>query len=169
MEWILVSIPHFKLVHIVSLLVWCGGLIAMPLMIARHDPGNSHAEFLRVHHATHNFYTTVITPAAVVAVISGAWLMFMRQTFNPWFFAKLAFVAMLVAVHAWIGHMVVEARLSGGKQRATPSFLLLAVLMVPMTAILFLVLGKPDLGAIAVPAWLVEPRGHQLPFEIPMR
>ncbi len=169
MEWILVSIPHFKLVHIVSLIVWCGGLIAMPLMISRHDPSNSHADFLRVHHATHDVYTAVVTPAAVVAVISGSWLMFMRQIFDPWFFAKLAFVAMLVAGHAWIGHMLVEARLSGGKQRATPSFLMLAVLIAPMTAILFLVLGKPDLGAISVPAWLAEPVGRQLPFEIPRR
>jgi protoporphyrinogen IX oxidase len=169
MEWIPASIPYFKVVHIISLTVWCVGLLALPLMLARHDPGNSRDQFLMIHHATHHTYIALITPAAVVAVISGTWLMLLRQTFEPWFYAKLVVITLLVTGHAWIGHILVEARRSHGKHRAVRPFVPLTLLLATMTAILFLVLGKPRLEGIAMPAWLVEPQGRQLPFEVPRR
>lgn len=45
----------------------------------------------------------------------------------------------------------------------------LALLLVPILAILTLVLAKPDLGVIPLPGWLQEPLGHQLPFDVPRR
>ena len=32
-----------------------------------------------------------------------------------------------------------------------------------------LLLAKPELGEIPMPGWLTEPRGHQLPFDVPRR
>jgi protoporphyrinogen IX oxidase len=43
------------------------------------------------------------------------------------------------------------------------------LLTVPILAILTLVLAKPDLGGIPMPDWLEEPRGVQLPFDVPKR
>jgi protoporphyrinogen IX oxidase len=169
MEWILASIPYFKVAHITSLFVWCGGLLALPLMLRRHDPGNSRDQFLMIHHVTHQTYIALITPAAVVAVISGTWLMLLRQTFEPWFYAKLVVISLLVMGHAWIGHILVEARRSHGNKPVARPFVPLTVLLASMAAILFLVLGKPRLEGITMPAGLVETQGRQLPFEVPRR
>ena len=43
------------------------------------------------------------------------------------------------------------------------------LLSVPVLAILGLVLAKPELGEIPMPGWLSEPRGVQLPFDVPRR
>ena len=111
----------------------------------------------------------MVTPAAVIAVIAGTWLIFLRETFMPWLYVKLFFVVMLVCGHAWIGHILVTVAESSGRQRAPAPYLPLVVLLTPMLAILFFVLGKPDRGSIQLPDWISEPRGGQLPFDVPRR
>jgi protoporphyrinogen IX oxidase len=32
------AVPYLKAIHIAMLVVWCAGLFALPLMLARHDP-----------------------------------------------------------------------------------------------------------------------------------
>ena len=36
-------------------------------------------------------------------------------------------------------------------------------------SLLLLVLAKPELGEVPLPDWLLEPRGGQLPFDVPRR
>lgn len=166
-EWILSTIPLFKVVHIAALLTWCGGLLALPLMLSRHDPDGLAEDYRRIRHATHNVYTLVVTPAAVFTVIAGTWLIFLRGVFVPWLFAKLVFVVLLVVAHVWIGHIVAKvAELPEDHTPPRPTVPLLAV-CVPIVAILILVLAKPALDGITFPDWLLEPRGGQLPFEVP--
>jgi protoporphyrinogen IX oxidase len=167
-EWILATIPYFKTLHILGLIVWCGGLLALPLMLGQHDPGHSPREFRRLRRSTHLTYTMLVTPAAVIAVIAGTWLIFMREVFFPWLYAKLFFVFLLVCVHAWLGHIIVTIAESGGQRRPPSPVLPISALLVSMAAILVLVLAKPDLGGIDFPDWLTEPRGRQLLlFEVP--
>lgn len=166
-EWIFATIPLFKVLHIAALLTWCGGLLALPIMLARHDPSVLAEDYRRIRHATHNVYTLVVTPAAVTAVIAGTWLIFLRGVFVPWLFAKLLFVVLLVVAHVWIGYIVVKvAELPEDHTPPRPALPLLAV-SVPIVAILILVLAKPAFDGISFPDWLLEPRGGQLPFEVP--
>ena len=88
-EWLLRAIPIFKSVHIAALAIWCGGLLVLPLMLARHRPALVSEEYRLVRRATHVTYTLCVTPAAVIAVITGTWLIFLREAFVPWLFAKL--------------------------------------------------------------------------------
>lgn len=169
MNWLLATVPLFKTLHIAALCVWCGGLIALPLMLSRHDPAIASDDYRVIRRATHLTYTMLVTPAAVIAVIAGTWLIFMRQAFVPWLFAKLAFVALLVVIHAWIGHGIVRIAEEPGSHRPPNPYLPVAGVLACASAILFLVLGKPDLGGIEFPDWLVRPRGGQLPFEVPSR
>ena len=37
-DWLAPAVPLFKAAHIVALVIWCGGLLALPLMLTRHDP-----------------------------------------------------------------------------------------------------------------------------------
>ena len=169
MDWVAAAIPYFKTLHIGALFIWCGGLMAMPLMLSRHDPADTQEDFRRIRRATHLTYTIAVTPAAVIAVIAGTWLIFLRETFVPWLYAKLFFVAVLVLAHAWIGHILVTVAETKGSHRPPGPYLPVAAVLGPALAILVLVLGKPDLGGIEFPDWLLEPRGGQLPFDVPRR
>ncbi|MGR3575750.1 MAG: CopD family protein [Sagittula sp.] len=162
-------VPHLKALHISMLLLWCGGLFALPLMLARHDPAIGQSDYSRIRQATHYAYTFGITPAAVLAIASGTALIFLRDLFVTWLFAKLVFVAMLVIFHVWIGYVLVAVAEREGEHRAPRPALPLILLTVSILAVLSLVLAKPELGEFPVPGWLREPRGHPLPFDVPRR
>lgn len=169
-EQLLATVPLLKFVHIGALVLWCGGLLALPLMLSRHDPTGSQQEYRRIRRATHLTYTVCVTPAAVVAVVAGTWLIFFREAFVPWLYAKLLFVAGLAAAHAWIGHLLVKVAEEPGRHRPPEPYLPVLSVLVPVLAILFLVLGKSDLSWIEFPDWLEEPVGAgQLPFDVPRR
>ncbi|ODM41939.1 CopD family protein [Cereibacter johrii] len=163
------AIPHLKALHIAMLVLWCGGLFALPLMLSLHDDAIGQADYSRVRRATHYGYTLVVTPAAVTAIASGTALIFLREVFVAWMFAKLVFVALLVAFHAWVGHTLVSVAETEGTHRPPAALLPLILLFVPVLGILTLVLAKPDLGRIPLPAWLETPRELQLPFDVPSR
>lgn len=162
-------VPHLKALHVAGLMVWCGGLFALPGMLAWHDPSIGQADYGRIRRATHYTYTLVVTPAAVIAVISGTWLFLIRELFVPWLYLKLLFVALLVALHAWVGYMIVSVAETPGTHRP-PSPALPTLALVPtILVILLLVLAKPEFPEAAVPQWLTEPMGRQLPFDVPRR
>lgn len=168
-EWLVSTVPLFKTLHLIALSVWCGGLIALPMMLSRHDSLISQDDYKVVRQKTHITYTMIVTPAAIIAVIAGTWLIFLRQVFEPWLLAKLVFVALLLLLHVRIGHSIVRiAEKPGDHTPPNPSLATTGVL-VCATAILLFVLGKPDLDWVDMPRWLLEPRGGHLPFEIPSR
>lgn len=169
LDWFILTIPIFKVIHIAALLMWCGGLLAMPLMLSRHDPAMLEEDYRLIRQATHLTYTLCVTPAAVTAVIAGTWLIFMRGTFVPWFFAKLAFVALLVFAHAWIGHILTQVAEEPGDHKPPHTLFPVTAVLIPMVVVLTLVLAKPTLDWIVFPNWLIEPRGGQLPFDVPSR
>jgi uncharacterized membrane protein len=166
-EWLHPLVPLLKALHIAALCLWSGGLLALPLMLARHEPAISRYDYERIRIATHLTYTLCVTPAAVITVIAGTWLVFARETFALWFYVKLLFVALLVSAHAWIGRLLVEVAEKPGRHRAPEPYLPLALVAIPLAAILVLVLAKPELGWIGFPRWLQEPAGRQLPFDVP--
>ncbi|MBS3651844.1 CopD family protein [Pseudaminobacter sp. 19-2017] len=167
--WLEGAIPYVKALHIAALVIWCAGLFALPLMLARHDPAIGQADYSRIRLATHYGYTWVVTPAAALAVVAGTLLIFLRELFVVWMFAKLVFVALLVGFHAWVGHTMVTVAETEGEHQTPEPLLPLLVLLVPVLAILFLVLAKPELENIPLPDWLMEPMGGQLPFDVPRR
>lgn len=169
MEWLVSTTPLWKALHVAALSVWCGGLIILPLILSHHDPAVSQYDYRIIRRSTHITYTTVVTPAAVLTVIAGTWLIFLREAFVPWLFAKIGIVAALLALHTWIGHSIVKIAEEPGSHRAPSPYLTMAAVLACATAILLLVLGKPDLYWITFPDWLLAPRGGQLPFEVPSR
>jgi len=168
-DWLVGLIPHLKAVHIASLAIWCAGLFSLPLMLARHEPAVGQADYARIRRASHYSYTLLVTPAAVLAIISGTSLIFLREAYVLWLFAKLVFVALLVVFHAWVGYVLVTVAETEGTHRPPEPTVPLLLLLVPVVVILVLVLGKPDLGQIAMPDWLMQPLGRQFPFDVPRR
>ena len=168
-DWLEPIIPHLKALHIAMLGLWCAGLFALPLMLSRHDPSINQSDYSRIRRATHYGYTFVVTPAAVIAIASGTLLIFLREVFVLWMFAKLVFVALLVSFHAWVSYIIVAVAETEGSHTPPNPLLPVLLLTIPILAILTLVLAKPDLGDIPLPDWLKKPRGIQLPFDVPRR
>lgn len=162
-------VPHLKALHVAMLALWTAGLFALPRMLARHDPAVGQADYARIRRATHYGYAFAVTPAAVLAIASGTLLIFLRDVFDLWLLAKLVFVAGLVAFHGWVGHTIVAVAETEGSHTPPEPFWPTILLSLPVVAILALVLAKPELDEIPMPGWLREPRGIQLPFDVPRR
>ena len=169
MIWVEGLIPHVKALHLSFVAVWIAGLIALPRMLARHDRATTQAEFAQIRRATHYGYVWLITPAAILAIFTGSALIFMRDIFTVWIFAKLVVVAGLVAMHAWVGHTIIAVAETEGQHEPPEPLVPTMVIFGLVVAVLFLVLSKPELKEIAMPQWLLEPLGRQLPFDTPNR
>lgn len=167
--WGLLLVPHLKAAHLTFLALWIAGLLALPRMLDRHDGAMGQADFARVRHATHYGYVWALTPAAVLAIATGTALVFLREVYTGWMVGKLVLVAALVALHAWVGHTIVKVAETEGRHDPPEPFWPTVALLVPAAGILLLVLAKPELGELPMPAWLLEPRGRQLPFDVPSR
>ena len=162
-------IALLKALHIGALVFWCAGLVGLPMMLAHHDPAMSQTDYARARRYTHFAYTMVITPAALLAVVSGTWLIFLREVYEPWLFAKLAIVVLLVTGHAWIGRVLTLIGESGGRRDPPATRWMLSALITPMLLILLLVLGKPAIEAEQLPDWLQRPQDSALPVAVPIR
>lgn len=169
MIWVEGLIPHVKALHLGFVAVWVAGLFALPRMLARHDRAIVQAEFVQIRRATHFGYVWAITPAAILAISTGAALIFMRDVFTVWIFAKLVLVTGLVAMHAWVGHTIIAVAETEGQHEPPEPLLPTMVIFGLVIAVLFLVLSKPELGELPIPSWLLQPLGRQLPFDTPNR
>ncbi len=162
-------IPHVKALHLSFVAVWVAGLIALPRMLARHDPDIVQAEFTQIRRATHFGYVWVITPMAVLAIFTGSALIFMREIFTVWIFAKLVLVTGLVAMHAWVGHTIIAVAETEGEHEPPEPLVPTILIFSLVVGVLCLVLAKPELNELPMPSWLLQPLGRQLPFAIPNR
>lgn len=156
-----------KVLHIAAMIIWCAGLVMLPLVLSLHRPEADQDRFNRVRILTHAGYTQLVTPAAVIAIGAGIALIFLRGVFTHWFFAKLVFVSLLVALHAWTGHLVAQIGEHREKHRSPLGGLLATANVAVMTAILALVLLKPEIDETLLPQWLRMPLGYPLGFELP--
>lgn len=154
-------IAALKFVHVAALVCWCAALVALPLLMRAHGASGNSRDFVRFRLITHLGYIAVATPAALLTVMAGSGLIFAAQVFAPWLLVKLAFVAAMVLVHVWLGHLIQR---SGEEQRthwrAAPLAALCLVLPL-MAVVLALVLGKPDLAPLRamIPDQFLSPRG----------
>jgi protoporphyrinogen IX oxidase len=160
-------IPHLKALHVSFLAIWMAGLAALPAMLARHDRAIGQGDFTRIRQATHYGYVWLTTPAAVLTVASGLALIFLREVFTGWMFVKLVGVAGLVTLHAWVGHTIVAVAETEGRHEPPGPILPTLIQGLLVTGVLFLVLAKPELDEVPVPAWLDQPLGRELPFDVP--
>lgn len=154
-----------KGVHIAAIVLWTAGLIALPLLLAQHDPEHGQQDYQRIRRFSHYGYTHLLTPAAVIAVAAGTGLLFLSEAFVPWMFAKLALVGALGALHAWIGKLVIRMGEHRNLRQPPPSLPLVVLAIMLSGAILTIVLAKPAFGELHFPDWLVTPRDRHLPVE----
>lgn len=156
-------IVALKAIHITALIVWCAGLVALPLMLRRVEPQQGQTTYARLRKITHFGYTRLVTPAAVIAVAAGIALIFLRETYTAWMIAKLASVGLLVCVHGFEGHVVLLTGEKIGDYDSPRAALMIVPALLAMMLVLLFVLAKPDFSTDIFPEWLTTPRDRQLP------
>ncbi|QTL03255.1 CopD family protein [Aquabacter sp. L1I39] len=162
-------IALLKAVHIAALSLWCAGLIALPVVLhayGRREEVRTQAGFSEFRLLIHAAYTRIVTPAAILAIIAGTVLFLTLELRDYWLMAKLVAVVGMVLVHAWLGHLAVQASEARGDYDMPPAaFIALPAGFLCMGAVLFLVLAKPDLQPLvdALPQDLKTPQDRSLP------
>jgi putative membrane protein len=159
-------IALMKFVHIAALAIWCAGLLALPMILARARTPAREGDAARMRMYAHHAYNSCVSPAAVIATISGGALVYLRGLFQPWFFAKLCAIGLLVILHIYLGHCVAMLGEKGRTRAAMPVLLVVPTGLAVMTAILVLVLAKPVIGPEIAPFWLRAPLDRQLPLPV---
>lgn len=145
-------------VHIAAVAVWAAGVVSLPGLYVQRAHARERDALLRLQRIVRFAYVAVISPAAFLAVATGTALIFLRQTFEPWFSVKLAFVAGLAILHALTGLVVIRL-FREGEIYPVWRFVLATLLSGGIVlAIFFVVLAKPavDLAVVDV---LAEPGG----------
>ncbi|MFV3130898.1 CopD family protein [Niveispirillum sp. KHB5.9] len=157
-------IAAMKLLHIAGLLTWCATLVTLPVLLHVHYRARNPREYREFRLITHIGYAFIATPSALVAIAAGTALMFLAEIYDPWFLTKLAFVAGMVLVHMWLGHLVQRSGDEDGPSRAMRPLIGLYLTVPLILTVLLLVLAKPDLGWVRdeMPAWLLAPQGGSL-------
>ncbi|MFC3073621.1 CopD family protein [Shinella pollutisoli] len=147
-----------KFVHIAAIAVWAAGVVSLPGLYVQRAHVEDRDALLRLQRLVRFAYIAVISPAAFLAVMTGTALIFLRQTFEPWFAMKLAFVGVLAVLHVLTGLVVIrlfrEGEIYPVWRFVTATVLSGGVVM----AIFFVVLAKPAMD-LAVVDVLAEPGG----------
>lgn len=134
--------------HIAGLVVWCGALLYLPALIATSGsrtqdatPTGSAASLNRV------VFTTVATPAALFAIVTGSLLFLFGRTSGAWLILKLTAVTGLVICHVLYGMLILRQERNPNASAAMPCLVLGSLSTVLIGTVLWLVLAKPFQGA----------------------
>jgi uncharacterized membrane protein len=145
-----------KLLHLAAIAVWSAGLICLPGLCVRRAHVPDRASMHRLQTMVRFLYIAVLSPAAFLAIGSGTALIFVRQSFEPWFTLKLAFVGVLVTIHILIGLVILRLFEAGNVYPVWRFVTVTAATLLVVAAILVVVLAKPHLPDL-LPAQLSEP------------
>jgi protoporphyrinogen IX oxidase len=129
--------------HISFLLLWCATLLYFPQLLARQAIAKDEADRQRSLKIQHTLYAFVMTPAGLLTIFFGIWLLFLRGFFGGWLPVKLSLVLIMVFFHVYCGNLMEQLKEQGPVHSAGfyRALLLGPVLLIP--AIVALVVQKP--------------------------
>lgn len=137
-------IAWVKGLHIACLVIWCAGLICLPLLLARHDPAMTSAQFDRLRMMTRFTYAVIASPAAILAILFGSALIPMRGVTADWLAIKLLVVAGMVLFHVHCGALLSRLGHETGRRAYSISIVRTLVPILLIAMVLWLVLAKPN-------------------------
>ena len=99
-----------KSFHIIFVVSWYAGLFYLPRLFVYHamTTGTSGIERFKV--MERKLYHGIMTPSAVITVVTGAWLWLGYGITGGWLYAKLALVVILIAHHLYLGKLMRDFR-----------------------------------------------------------
>ncbi|MCW5602117.1 CopD family protein [Nitrosomonas sp.] len=131
------------LLHISAVLCWCGTLLYLPALIAGTTSLQSTSE--QQHHVSMvlTIYRLILTPAALITIVSGTTLFVVGEIADTWLILKLTLVATLVLCHALMGWMILLVQESSNRNIAPFCALIGAGTIILILSIIWVVLTKP--------------------------
>lgn len=137
-----------KVLHIMAISLWSAGLICMPGLYLQRAHVSGEPSLHRLQALVRFLYVSVMSPAAFVGIASGTALIFLRETWAPWFSAKLYFVGAMAMLHVFTGLVVIRLFDEGQIYPLWRFIGATIVTLIVVAAILLLVLAKPDLPSL---------------------
>lgn len=134
-----------KFIHIAAIALWVSGLICLPFIYRQRSEVGVEHDLHRLHAMTRFFYVVILSPAAFLAIGSGTVLIFLQQTFVPWFTIKLVFVGVLVFIHLLTGLVILKLFDEAEHYPNWRYILVTSITTAVATAVLVVVSGKPDI------------------------
>lgn len=147
-----------KLVHLTTISIWAGGLVALPFLLFQRRALTGEP-LHRLHRLARALYVSILSPAAFVAIASGTALIFLRGTFVEWFSIKLVVLGVLAALHVRAGLLILQVFDTDGVLGKAGAVLLTAATLAAVSGVLVLVLWKPQIDALALAPDLFRPGG----------
>lgn len=146
--------------HVVTLGTWSAALLVLAGLYASAPPHRERSAVARHRVMCRYVFVMLASPAAVLTIVSGAALAWLRGADGFWLPAKLTVVAMLAFYHAYCAKLLDKQGLESEHVRPHRHHpLLIAVPLVLIGTIFVLVLAKPDMMfEYQLPA---QPAGHR--------
>ncbi|MXY15275.1 MAG: protoporphyrinogen oxidase HemJ [Proteobacteria bacterium] len=94
-----------KAFHIVFVITWFAGLFYLPRLFVYHAMSTDQASLERFKIMERKLFRGIMTPSAVLALLSGIGLLHFVPSFlhTGWMALKLALVGLLIFYHVWCG------------------------------------------------------------------
>jgi putative membrane protein len=94
-----------KSLHIIFMVTWYAGLFYLPRLFVYHAlaPADDRVGIERFKTMERKLYVGIMAPGAVLTIVFGLWLWLGFGVTGGWMHAKVALVAILVALHAYLG------------------------------------------------------------------
>lgn len=135
----------FLTLHIITLIFWCASLLYLPALISGiHSRSTAISEPKHKYGSVARFvFTTVATPAALLAIMSGTVVFMLNRTVEVWLIGKLTLVTALAVAHTLAGLLLLHTQDRSQKPIAGWCRVLNVALWCLMTGIVWTVLAKP--------------------------
>jgi putative membrane protein len=135
-----------KTAHVVFMITWFAGLFYLPRLFVYHamTPADDRPGLERFKVMERKLYRGIMTPAAVLTILFGGWMWLGFGVTGGWLHAKLALVAMLVALHVYLGMLMRD--FAADRNRHGHAFYrwLNEIPALPiLVAVVYLVIAKP--------------------------
>ena len=135
--------PWLKLLHLVTVIVWCGALLYLPVLIANaalSTPATPRAVLPRLPRTV---YIGVATPAALLAIVSGTLIFVAQGLIAPWLMLKLAIVGLLAVGHGVCAILLLRTERGQHNGVRAVCYVLTVATLLWLLGIAWLVLQKP--------------------------
>ncbi|MFA7386176.1 MAG: CopD family protein [Thiohalobacteraceae bacterium] len=129
--------------HILFLILWSASLLYFPQLVVR-EAATLDAEVEReAIRMQRTLYAWIMTPAGLLTVLAGSWLLFERGFEGGWLPVKLALVTLLAFFHAYCGSLMDDYKRGRIRRHLWFFGLLPLVPALLILAVVTLVVGKP--------------------------
>ncbi len=132
-----------KALHIIFMVTWFAGLFYLPRLFVYHAMSDDLPSVERFKVMERKLYYGIMTPGAVLTIISGLWLWLGFGISGSWLHPKLLLVALLIANHYYCGRLLSDFRLDRNRHSHIYYRWFNEIPVVLLIAVVILVVVKP--------------------------